>query len=101
MAHRWVVVILMILVFFSTIPLFMAVNKNFLPNDDESQFQVIVRVPEGANLATTQTILESVATQVRALGSDAHILYKPFSRDALCQLVEAKLDTSRAKRANA
>ncbi|HEV7507561.1 MAG TPA: efflux RND transporter permease subunit [Thermoanaerobaculia bacterium] len=67
MAHRWVVVVIMVLVFFSTIPLFMAVNKNFLPNDDESQFQVIVRVPEGANLATTQTILESVATQVRKL----------------------------------
>jgi len=67
MAHRWVVVIIMVLVFFSTIPLFMAVNKNFLPNDDESQFQVVVRVPEGANLATTQTILESVATQVRKL----------------------------------
>jgi HAE1 family hydrophobic/amphiphilic exporter-1 len=67
MAHRWVVVLAMVLVFFSTIPLFMAVNKNFLPNDDESQFQVIVRVPEGANLATTQTILESVATQVRKL----------------------------------
>ena len=67
MAHRWVVVVAMVLVFFSTIPLFMAVNKNFLPNDDESQFQVVVRVPEGANLTTTQTILESVATQVRRL----------------------------------
>ncbi|HEX3554013.1 MAG TPA: efflux RND transporter permease subunit [Thermoanaerobaculia bacterium] len=67
MAHRWVIVVVMILVFFSTVPLFMAVNKNFLPNDDESQFQVVVRVPEGANLATTQTILESVASQVRKL----------------------------------
>jgi HAE1 family hydrophobic/amphiphilic exporter-1 len=67
MAHRWVVVIVMILVFLSTIPLFVVVDKNFLPNDDESQFQVVVRAPEGANLATTQTILESIATRVRKL----------------------------------
>jgi HAE1 family hydrophobic/amphiphilic exporter-1 len=67
MAHRWVVVVTMVLVFFSTVPLFMAVNKNFLPNDDESQFQVVVRAPEGSNLESTQTILESIATQVRKL----------------------------------
>jgi HAE1 family hydrophobic/amphiphilic exporter-1 len=67
MAHRWIVVVTMILVFFSIVPLFVAVNKNFLPNDDESQFQVIVRAPEGANLAATQTILESIASRVRGL----------------------------------
>ncbi|HEY0555479.1 MAG TPA: efflux RND transporter permease subunit, partial [Thermoanaerobaculia bacterium] len=71
MAHRWIVVVTMILVFVSIVPLFMAVNKNFLPNDDESQFQVIVRAPEGANLAATQTILESIASRVRALAGVA------------------------------
>ena len=67
MAHRWLVVVTMVLVFVSIVPLFMAVNKNFLPDDDESQFQVIVRAPEGANLDATQKILESIATQVRKL----------------------------------
>ncbi|HET9678367.1 MAG TPA: efflux RND transporter permease subunit, partial [Solirubrobacterales bacterium] len=67
MAHRWVVVVAMVLVFFSIVPLFIAVNKNFLPNDDESQFQVIVRAPEGANLDATQKIMESIASRVRAL----------------------------------
>ena len=47
MAHRWMVVVTMVLVFVSIVPLFMAVNKNFLPNDDESQFQVIVRAARG------------------------------------------------------
>jgi HAE1 family hydrophobic/amphiphilic exporter-1 len=67
MAHRWVVVVLMILVFASTVPLFMVVDKNFLPNDDEAQFQVVVRAPEGANVRTTQRILESIAGQVRKI----------------------------------
>jgi len=67
MGHRWVVVVVMLLVFLATIPLFMVVDKNFLPNDDESQFQVVVRAPEGANLETTKKILESIAAQVRKL----------------------------------
>lgn len=67
MGHRWVVVVVMILTFLSTIPLFVVVDKNFLPNDDESQFQVVVRAPEGANLDTTQKIMESIAGQVRKI----------------------------------
>ncbi|HWS73337.1 MAG TPA: efflux RND transporter permease subunit, partial [Thermoanaerobaculia bacterium] len=67
MAHRWVIVILMVLTFGSTFVLLPAVNKNFLPTDDESQFQVQVRTPEGSSLETTQTIMESIATRVRAL----------------------------------
>ncbi len=67
MAHRWVVVTVMALVFFSTVPLFMVANKNFLPNDDESQFQVSVRAPEGSSVTATQTILASIATRIRQL----------------------------------
>ena len=67
MAHRWVIVTVMVLTFLMTIPLMVAVNKNFLPQDDESQFQVSVRAPEGASLQTTQTIAESIAARVRKL----------------------------------
>ena len=42
-------------------------NKNFLPRDDESQFEVLVRAPEGSSLEATQTIMESIAKRVRAL----------------------------------
>jgi HAE1 family hydrophobic/amphiphilic exporter-1 len=67
MRHRLVMVGLMLLTFLSTIPLIKAVNKNFLPTDDESQFQVQVRTPEGSSLETTQTIMESIVTRVRQL----------------------------------
>jgi HAE1 family hydrophobic/amphiphilic exporter-1 len=67
MAHRWAIVILMFLTFASTFLLLPAVNKNFLPQDDESQFQVQARAPEGSSLETTQTIMESIATRVRQL----------------------------------
>jgi len=67
MHHRWVIVVVMVITFLSTFPLAKAVNKNFLPQDDESQFQVTVRAPEGASLQTTQTIMESIAAHIRKL----------------------------------
>jgi HAE1 family hydrophobic/amphiphilic exporter-1 len=50
MAHRWLIVLLCALVFLSIVPLFMFVGKNFLPVDDQSQFEVSVRAPEGTFL---------------------------------------------------
>ena len=65
--HRWVIVVIMIVTFLATVPLGKAVNKNFLPVDDESQFGVNVRAPEGTSLEATQTILESISKRVRQL----------------------------------
>jgi HAE1 family hydrophobic/amphiphilic exporter-1 len=67
MAHRWVIIVLMLVVLFSTGPLFTIVDKNFLPYDDEGQFSVTVRAPEGASVKATQTIAESIASRVRKL----------------------------------
>lgn len=65
--HRWVVVTICVLVILSTIPLFMMVGKNFLPNDDSSQFEITMRTPEGSSLAATSTILERIASDLRTI----------------------------------
>jgi HAE1 family hydrophobic/amphiphilic exporter-1 len=65
--HRWVVVVLMIVVFVSTIPLFVLVDKTFLPTDDESQFDVQVRAPEGTSLQATGKIAQSIANRLRQM----------------------------------
>ncbi len=67
MAHRWVVVVAMVIALVSIVPLGIAVNKNFLPQDDESQFQVTARAPEGASLETTATIMSSIDARVRKI----------------------------------
>jgi HAE1 family hydrophobic/amphiphilic exporter-1 len=67
MSHRWAVVLLMVATFISTVPLMKLANKNFLPDDDESQFDVIVRLPEGASLESTQKVLDSIGNKIRAL----------------------------------
>ena len=67
MAHRWVIVAACLIVIVSIVPLFMFVGKNFLPVDDQAQFEINVRSPEGSTLAATSTLAERIATDVRKL----------------------------------
>src|SRR5712691_11161047 len=67
MAHRWVIVVACAIVIVSIVPLFMLVGKNFLPVDDQSQFEVNVRAPEGYTLAATSALAEHIAEDVRKL----------------------------------
>ncbi|MGC2238996.1 MAG: efflux RND transporter permease subunit [Pyrinomonadaceae bacterium] len=67
MAHRWLIVVLCILVFISIIPLFMLVGKNFLPVDDQSQFEITVRAPEGYSLSATSQLLERIGADLRKM----------------------------------
>jgi HAE1 family hydrophobic/amphiphilic exporter-1 len=67
MAHRWAIVGLSVLVILSTIPLFMFVGKNFLPLDDQSQFEINLRTPEGGTLSSTSALAERMAADVRKL----------------------------------
>jgi len=66
MRRRWVVVAASLLAIAATVPLFQAVNKNFLPENDESQFEVVVRAPEGTSVEATQKILGSIAGRAAA-----------------------------------
>ena len=47
MAHRWVIVLACVATLVSIVPLFMAVGKDFLPKNDESQFEVVGARPRG------------------------------------------------------
>lgn len=67
LAHRWVIALACLLVVLSIIPLFMVVGKNFLPVDDQSQFEVSVRTNEGTSLQATTVLLERVANDIRKL----------------------------------
>ena len=67
MTHRWVIVTACILAFLSIIPLFMFVGKNFLPVDDQSQFEVSVRAPEGYSLSASSQTMERIAARLREM----------------------------------
>jgi HAE1 family hydrophobic/amphiphilic exporter-1 len=56
MRHRWVIVVACVVALVSTVPLMGLVNKNFLPDEDQSQFQVSVELPLGASVEATQKV---------------------------------------------
>ncbi|MDX1933329.1 MAG: efflux RND transporter permease subunit [Capsulimonadales bacterium] len=65
--HRWVVLLVTLGVFFSTVPLIGIVGKNFLPDEDESQFLVSVRATEDRSLQYTERLLNRMAEEIRQL----------------------------------
>ena len=67
LGHRWVVAGLAALVLLSSVPLFMVANKNFLPEDDQSEFEIGLRAPEGSSLEATEIIANRVAARVRQI----------------------------------
>ncbi len=67
MGHRWLIVLTCVLVFLSIVPLFMFVGKNFLPVDDQSQFEISVRTPEGYSLQASTVLMERIATDIRKM----------------------------------
>jgi hydrophobic/amphiphilic exporter-1 (mainly G- bacteria), HAE1 family len=67
MRRRWVVVAACVVALASTLPLGIAVKKNFMPENDEAQFQLTVQAPEGTSRSSTSLIAERIATRLRGL----------------------------------
>lgn len=65
MAHRWVVVVAMLLTLASIVPLMGAVSKGFMPVNDEAALQMSIRTPEGTSLEQTRIISDRVAREIR------------------------------------
>jgi HAE1 family hydrophobic/amphiphilic exporter-1 len=65
MNHRAIVAGIAILVLLSSVPLFSIVDKNFMAPDDQSEFEINLRAPEGTSLESTEVIANRLATAVR------------------------------------
>jgi multidrug efflux pump subunit AcrB len=65
MRHRWIVVIAAVGAIAAIGPLAKAVPKGFLPKNDEAQFEISLRTPEGTSLAATALSAERIAREVR------------------------------------
>jgi HAE1 family hydrophobic/amphiphilic exporter-1 len=62
---RWAVVLICILTVVSIVPLYKFVGMAFLPDEDESNFSINIRGPQGTSLAATQSILDRIGRDVR------------------------------------
>src|SRR5829696_3341907 len=66
MRFRWAVVLICVVTVASIVPLYKFVGMAFLPDEDESLFQINVRGPQGTSLSGTQSVLDRIAREVRA-----------------------------------
>src|SRR5262245_47724896 len=74
MAHRWAIVVCAVLITLSSVPLFMAVGKDFLPADDQSEFEVTVRMPVGSSLEGTNEVMRQLEAELQQLPGIGHLL---------------------------
>ena len=72
--QRWVVVLCAVGMLALVPTLLKHVRKNFLPDDDQSEFEVKVRAPEGTSLEATFVILDRISREVRRLGGVEYTL---------------------------
>ena len=74
LGHRAIIAGIAVLVLLSSVPLFMIANKNFLPNDDQSEFEVGLRAPEGTSLEATEIIANRIATKIQKMSGVSYTL---------------------------
>jgi HAE1 family hydrophobic/amphiphilic exporter-1 len=59
---------------YATGPLFRAVGKDFLPRDDQSEFEITIQTPEGYTLERSTQAIRELARRVGALRGVQHTL---------------------------
>lgn len=65
--HRWAVALGALAVMLSTVPMVRAMGVDFLPTDDQSQFEVNIRMPVGSSLDGTSQVMALIEEDLRQL----------------------------------
>ena len=66
MRHRWVIVLVSVLVIVASVPIYRQVKQEYIPSDvDESEFEVLVFGPEHMSLAAMDEAMQALAKEAR------------------------------------
>src|SRR3954470_3529985 len=65
MRHRWAIVVATIITFLSVVPLIKLVGKDFLPKDDQSEFEIAITTPAGWSLDQTDKTFREIEGELR------------------------------------
>jgi len=74
LGHRWMVALVAAGVLVSTVPLAGMVGKDFIPFDDQSEFEIYIQMPEGYSLETADAVFREVEEDVRKVRGVKHLL---------------------------
>jgi HAE1 family hydrophobic/amphiphilic exporter-1 len=67
LAHRKTMVLICTLTFLSIFPLGRRIGVDFFPADDQDEFEVVVKTPEGTSLSGTDAILRQMEERIKKL----------------------------------
>jgi hydrophobic/amphiphilic exporter-1 (mainly G- bacteria), HAE1 family len=65
--RRWLVVVASLLIVASTVPLAMGLGANLVPRDDQSEFQIMMRTPEGYTLDRSDRVTREIEDRLTKL----------------------------------
>jgi len=54
--HRWVIVVVCVVTFLSTFPLYRTIGKDWMPQEDQSELGMSLELPEGSSLEATERL---------------------------------------------
>jgi hydrophobic/amphiphilic exporter-1 (mainly G- bacteria), HAE1 family len=74
MRHRIAVALLAIATIVTIVPLFKAVGKDFITQDDTSDFEINIRAPEGYSLTATAEVFSKIEQEVKQLPGVTNLL---------------------------
>jgi len=70
--HRWLTVLLSLLVVLTTIPIMMNLGVNMIPRDDQSELQISFIAPEGYTLERTDQVIGQIEQRLAQLPGVVH-----------------------------
>ncbi|MFO1065028.1 MAG: efflux RND transporter permease subunit [Pirellulales bacterium] len=70
--HRWVTLVVCVLIVLSTVPIFLQIGINLVPRDDQSEFQVSFITPEGYTLKRTDEVVTEIENRLVQLPGIVH-----------------------------
>ncbi|HVY47237.1 MAG TPA: efflux RND transporter permease subunit [Minicystis sp.] len=74
MRRRWVIIVASLLSLGSCVPIAVTLPGGFLPPDDQAQFEINIRAPEGTSVTSTELVAERIAEQVKRLPGVTHTM---------------------------
>src|SRR3954471_4535498 len=78
--HRGIVVAVSLLAFASSFFLSRMIGRSFLPNEDMSEFQLVIDTPEGTSLQGMEKTVLGLTPQLMAIDGIAHVMPTIFER---------------------
>ena len=74
MRHRWIIALSCLGVIYTSVPLFQKIGKNFLPTDDQSEFEVTVKLSPGASLEGTDKVIRRIEAEMKNVKGVRNVL---------------------------